>query len=90
MDSVNWIRGYVEVLFRAYDVDILAVGYSLANERHVLQTKYGKVFLQYILFPKNMHRLQVKSTLTEDGSDKSSSLQVWLDLSKDFIFSVCW
>ena len=80
MDSVNWIRGHVEMLFRADDVDVLAVSYSLANERHILQTKYGTVFLQNILFPKNMHRLQVKSTLTEDGSDKSSSFQMWLDL----------
>lgn len=78
------------MLFRTYDVNVLSIVYSLADKRHVLEAKNGKVFLKDIFFPQNMHRLKVKSPLAKYGTYESTSLDERFDLFKDLFFSVRW
>ena len=80
VNVVDWIRSYVKVLFRANDVDVLSVIDSLANERHILQTKNGEIFFNNVFLSKYMHRLKIKGTLSKDSAYECPSLQVWLDL----------
>jgi hypothetical protein len=90
VNSINWKSSQVQMLLWPNDVDILSIVDRLADKWHVLETKNGKVLLKNKILSQDMHGLKVKSSLSEDSTDESTSLQVWLDLCEDLILGVRW
>jgi hypothetical protein len=77
------------VLLWADDVDIFAIVDNLAQEGYILKGEDGKVLLLNVI-AKDVSGLQVKPTLTEDGADIGTLLQVRLDLLENVDLRLGW
>lgn len=93
---LNWIGNAVEHFLWSDDIDIFSVIDSLANEWYILKTEYGQLLLLnpleaivVVTVSKSMNHLAIESSLSKDTANECAILDVWLDLSNDFVLGMC-
>jgi len=80
MDLLNWECSCVECSLWTDDLNIGSIVLHLTDEWDILHAENGQVLLFDHLISKHSLNLPVKSTLSKDGTDDGSLLNVGFDL----------
>ena len=76
MNIIDWIWTSIESLLWTNDIDVFSIVYCFTNERNILKTENCQI-LFFNLITKNMHALEIKSTLAKNSSNKCTIFNIW-------------
>lgn len=80
MDLLDWEGSSVECSLWTNDLNICSVILNLANEWDILQTENGQVHIFDHLISEHSLNLPIESTLSKNGTNNGSLLDVRFDL----------
>jgi len=80
VNFLNWESSSVKCSLWANDLNIFSVIHNFANEWDILHAENGQVLFFDHLISKHSLNLPIKSTLSKDGTDDGSLLDVWFNL----------